>query len=189
MMLGRRPQEDFEDEMRAHIQLEADRLRAQGMSAEEAERTARRNFGNTGLAGDRFHDAQKLAWLDNALRDAKHAWRSLLRSPGFFATSAATLALAIGAVAGMFNVVSTVLLDPLPFENQDRLVFLQGTAPGSDLPEEFDLGVDFYMHYKENSKLIDGIFAFGGGTSTFRAGDRVERIRMAWPTTDMYATL
>ncbi|HEX6694149.1 MAG TPA: ABC transporter permease, partial [Longimicrobiales bacterium] len=47
----------------------------------------------------------------------------------------------------------------------------------------------FYMHYKENSKLIDGIFAFGGGTSTFRAGDRVERIRMAWPTTDMYATL
>jgi predicted permease len=189
MMLGRRPQEDFEAEIRAHLQLEVDRLQAEGMSAEEAERVARRNFGNTGIAGDRFHDGRRLAWFDDGLRDAKHAFRSLLRSPTFFVTSVATLALAIGAVAAMFSVVNTVLLKPLPFANQDRLVFLQGTAPGSDLPERFDLGYDFYMQYKENSKLIDGIFVFSGGTSTFRAGDRVERIPMAWPTNDMYATL
>jgi predicted permease len=68
-------------------------------------------------------------------------------------------------------------------------VFVGGTAPGSDLPERFDPGVEFYVHYKESSQLIDGIFGFGGGTSTFRSGDRVERIRMAWPTNDMYATL
>jgi predicted permease len=189
MMFGRRPQEDFEAEIRAHLQLEVDRLMKEGMSAEEAERAARRNFGNTGVAGDRFHDGQRFAWLDNALRDAKHAFRSLLRSPSFFVISVATLALAIGAVAGMFNVVNTVLLKPLPFKNQEQLVFLQGTAPGSDLPEEFDLGLDFYTHYKDNSKLLDGIFTFGGGTSTFRTADRVERIQMAWPTNDMYATL
>jgi predicted permease len=188
-MFGRRPQRDFEDEIRAHLELEAERLRAQGMSPAEAERAARRRFGNAGVAGDRFHDAQRFASVENAARDLGHAWRALRRTPGFLATAVATLALAIGAVTGMFDVVHTVLLRPLPFTDPDRLVSIQGTAPGSDLPERFDPGPEFYLHYKERSTLLDGIFAFSGGTSTFRAGDRVERIPMAWPTNDMYATL
>jgi putative ABC transport system permease protein len=188
-MLNRRSQDDFEDEIRSHLQMEVDRLKAQGMSAEDAERTARRAFGNVGVAEDRFYHGQRLAWLQDAGRDLRHAWRSLLRTPGFLIASVGTLALAIGAVAGMFNVVDTVMLKPLPFPRSDRLVFLMGTAPGSDLPERFDVGQEFYLHYKEHSKLIDGVFGLTGGTSTFRVGDRVERIPMAWPTNDMYATL
>ena len=121
--------------------------------------------------------------------DLRHAWRGLRRTPGFLVTSVGTLALAIGSVAAMFSVVQTVLLKPLPFPNSDRLVVLSGTAPGSDLPATFGLGFDFYFHYKENSKLLDGVFAFGGGTSTLRTDTRVERIPMAFPTNDMYATL
>jgi putative ABC transport system permease protein len=121
--------------------------------------------------------------------DLRHAWRALMRTPGFFVTCVGILALAIGAVAGMFSVVDTVLLRPLPFREPERLVALGGSAPGSDLPERFDLGADFYVHYKESSKLLDGIFMFGGGTSTLRTENRVERIPMAWPTNDMYATL
>ena len=123
------------------------------------------------------------------MTDLRHSWRGLLRTPGFLITSVGTLALAIGAVTGMFSVVNTVLLQPLPFQRADRLVVLSGTAPGSDLPDRFGLGFDFYFEYKENSKLLDGIFVFGGGTSTLRTDDRVERISMAFPTNDMYATL
>ncbi|HSJ13264.1 MAG TPA: hypothetical protein VK939_02540, partial [Longimicrobiales bacterium] len=68
-------------------------------------------------------------------RDLRHAGRALLRTPGFLITAVGTLALAIGTVAGMFSVVNTVLLDPLPFPEPDRLVVVSGTAPGSDLPE------------------------------------------------------
>jgi predicted permease len=121
--------------------------------------------------------------------DLRHGWRALVRTPAFLVTSVGTLALAIGAVAGMFSVVNTVILRPLPFRDSDRLVAIAGTAPGSDLPERFGPGTEFYVHYKENSKLIDGIFLFGGGTSTLRTESRVERIPMAWPSNDMYATL
>ena len=121
--------------------------------------------------------------------DLRHASRALRRAPAFFATAVVTLALAIGAVTGMFNVVYTVLLRPLPFAEPDRLVLLAGTAPGSDLPERFGLGFDFYFHYKEQSKLIDGIFVFNQGTSTFRTADRVERVAMAWPSNNIYSTL
>jgi predicted permease len=121
--------------------------------------------------------------------DFRYARRSLIRTPGFLVTSVVTLALAIGAVVGMFGVVNTVLLQPLPFPDADRLVVLSGTAPGSDLPDRFSLGPDFYLHYKERSRLLDGIFMFNSGTSTLRTDQRVERIGMAWPTNSVYATL
>ena len=124
--------------------------------------------------------------------DLRHAARSLRRAPAFFVTAVVTLGLAIGAVAGMFNVVYTVLLRPLPFPSPDRLVVISGTAPGSDMPARFSLGLDFYFQYKEQSKLIDGIFFVTGGTSTLRtegAGARVERIPMGFPSNSMYSTL
>ena len=188
-MFGRRSQRDFEDEIRSHLDLESERLRAGGMSAADAEREARRTFGNVGVAEDRFYHAQPLAWLEDTMRDMYHAWRSLRRTPGFLAAAVGTLALAMGATAGMYNVVDKVMLEPLPFRAPERLVFLGGTAPGSDLPERFGLGTDFYLHFKEKSRLVDGLFIYAGGRSTFRAGDRVERIGMAWVSNDMYATL
>jgi hypothetical protein len=139
-MFGRRSQHDFEDEIRSHLQMEVERLKAQGMSPVDAERLARRSFGNVGVVEDRFYDGQRLAWMQDAGRDLRLAWRSLLRTPGFLIAAVGTLALAIGAVAGMFNVVNTVMLEPLPFPRSERLVFLQGTSPGSDLPERYDLG-------------------------------------------------
>jgi putative ABC transport system permease protein len=188
-MLRRRSQRDFEDEIRAHIDFEAERLRAQGLSPEEAERAARRRFGNVGVAEDRFYHAQRFASVQDSGRDLLHAWRALRRTPGFLVTSVVTLGLAIGAVTGMFDVVNTVILKSLPFPDSRRLMAIEGTAPGSDLPERFGVGPEFYLHYKERSKLIDGIFVFGSGTSTFRTANRVERIEMAWPSNDMYATL
>jgi len=188
-MLGRRSQQDFEDEIRSHLELETERLRAQGLSAADAERMARLRFGNVGVAEDRFYHAQRFASWQDSGRDIRHAWRALRRTPGFLVTCVVTLGLAIGAVTGMFAVVNSVIIKSLPFPNSDRLVAIEGTAPGSDMPERFPVGADFYLQYKERSKLIDGIFGFGGGTSTFRTENRVERIGMAWPTNDMYATL
>ena len=187
-MFGRRSQRDFEDEISAHLQLEIDRLRAQGMGAADAERAARRNFGNLSVAEDNFYHGQRFAAVQDGLRDMRHAWRALLRTPAFLVTAVGTLALAIGATAGMFSVVDTVMLQPLPYPAPDRLVVLQGTAPGSDLPETFGLGNEFYLHYKEKSSLLEGVFTFGSGTSTLRTDDRVERVRMAWPSNDIYAT-
>src|SRR5687767_15845665 len=121
--MTRRSQDDFEDEIRSHLEIEVDRLKAQGMSDQDAKRLARRNFGNFGAAEDRFYHGQRWWKLEDAVRDLRHAWRSLLRTPGFLVTCVATLALAIGAVAGMFSVVNTVMLRPLPFADSDRLIY------------------------------------------------------------------
>jgi predicted permease len=130
-------------------------------------------------------DSARHAWM----QDLRFAFRSLKRSPGFAAVTVGTLGLAIGVNAGMFSVVDTVLLNPLPYQHVDRLVHIAATAPGSDFPAEFGVSAEFYVQYKEQSKLLEDLSTFNSFTSTMRAGDRVERIRMSAPTNSMYSTL
>ena len=122
-------------------------------------------------------------------RDFRHAARSLRRSPGFAAVTVVTLALAIGANAAIFSVVDAVLIRPLPYGHADRLLFLTATAPESDLPREFGLFDEGFVHYRERSRLIEDLAFYNAYTGTLRVGDRVERVRMSSPTYTLFSTL
>ena len=122
-------------------------------------------------------------------RDLRHAARALRRAPGFALMAIGTLGLAIGAMAGMFSVVDKVLLAPLPYAHADRLVHIAATAPGSDYPPEFGVAAEFFLQYKEQSRLLEDVSTYNSFTSTLRVGDRVERILMSSPTTSLFTTL
>lgn len=123
------------------------------------------------------------------LRDFRLSARALRRTPGFTALVVGMLALAIGASAGMFGVVNTVLLRPLPFTEPGRLVSIRATAPGSDMPEEFDPSNEFLFQYREQAKQLSGVATWNSFTSTARTADRVERIRMSYPTPNLFQVL
>ncbi len=123
------------------------------------------------------------------LGELQHAVRRLKGTPGFTITIVGMLGLAIGAMAGLFCVVNTVLLQPLPFKDPDRLVYIAATAPGSEMPGEFGVAPEFYLQYHEQSKLLEDVALYYTGTSTLRTKDRVERIRMGFPTNSLYSTL
>jgi putative ABC transport system permease protein len=139
------------------------------------------------IASQEKTDMQSL--LDNWARDLRHAARSLARAPGFTMVAAGTLGLAIGVNAAMYSVVNRVLLNPLPFPHADRLVHISASAPGSDFPPEFGVSQEFYVQYREQSKLLEDVTTYNSFTATLRVDDRVERVRMSWPTNSMYSTL
>ena len=131
-----------------------------------------------------------MRWLrDGWIQDLRQAVRALRRTPGFTLVAVGTLGLALGATVGIFSIVDAVLLRPLPFPRPDRLVYIGGTAPGSDLPSEFDLPAEFFLQYREDSKLLQGLAPYGDFTNTLRVGDRAERVRIAISTASLFPTL
>ena len=115
--------------------------------------------------------------------------RTLRRSPGFAATVVGTLGLAIGTITAVFAVLDRVLLSPLPYAHPERLVFIAGTAPGSDMKGEFGPAGEFFLQYKDGGKLVEDVATYGTFTNSLRVGERVERIRMGAGSRSLYSTL
>ena len=69
--------------------------------------------------------------MPSLLHDLQFALRQLRKNPGMTALAVMTLALGVGANTGIFTVIESVLLRPLPYANSNRLVYLGGGDPGS----------------------------------------------------------
>src|SRR5262245_43909249 len=127
--------------------------------------------------------------MERWIRDFSHAARSLARTPAFILVVVATLALAIGANATIFSVVDAVLLKPLPFPNADRLVYIGGTAPGTDQPAELGVPDELYFEYRVSVPALEDIALYGVGSSTTRAEGQVDQLFVSRATPSMFTTL
>jgi putative ABC transport system permease protein len=116
--------------------------------------------------------------MESLLRDMKHALRSMLRTWKFTAMIALCLALGIGANTAIFSVVNTILLQPLPFQAPDRLIYLadlhQGT--GSELQELNASPLD-YIAWRERSQSFVGLEATTPKDFNLIGAGEPERIR------------
>ena len=130
--LGRRQAEaDLQEELRLHVELERERQRGAGLPEGDAHRAARRRLGNGTLIRERTRDVWGWRWLDDLVRDLRHALRGLKRSPGFSTTVVLVLALGIGANTAMFSIVYGVLLRPLPYPDSETIVLAGKVWPES----------------------------------------------------------
>jgi hypothetical protein len=67
--------------------------------------------------------------MSSILYDVRYAFRSMVRRPLFTLVLVSILALGLGANAAMFSVVDSVLLEPLPYPEADRLVWVRSLTP------------------------------------------------------------
>lgn len=134
-LLGaRRFDDDVQRELAFHIARETEARQAAGLSADEARRTALRDFGGVSRVREEVRDARGLRFWDTAGQDARYALRTLSNARGYAATATLILALGIGANTAMFSVIKGVLLAPLPFRSGEELVVIQHAALESNRP-------------------------------------------------------
>jgi predicted permease len=119
----RRPRrhDDFSDEIQAHLDLETDRLIADGMEPDDARAAARRMFGNVARTKERFYEASRWIWLEQVRQDVRYAVRSMRRAPAFVATTVLTLAVGIGLLTAAFTIVNAYVLRPFAIRDPQTL--------------------------------------------------------------------
>jgi hypothetical protein len=68
---NRQLQQDIDDELRSHIELKAGELQAEGLSAAEAEREARRSFGNLTRTRENTREVHVFTFVETLLQDMR----------------------------------------------------------------------------------------------------------------------
>ena len=124
MVFSRRLDQEFNEELSAHLNMAADDYVRKGLTAEQAWRAAVLRLGGRTSLKDQHRAVRGLPLLETVWRDACLAIRMLGRAPWFTATAFLTLALGISANTAIFSVYNSLLLEPLPYPDSDRLVMI-----------------------------------------------------------------
>jgi putative ABC transport system permease protein len=177
---------DLSDEMRVHLEMATEANLAAGMPPEEARYAARREFGSVDQAKEAYRDARGIRWLEDLARDVCFGARMLRKNPGFTAVAVLTLALGIGANTAIFSVFYGVLLRPLPYPEQQRLVFIH------DWSKEMPFDTVSYLNFvtwREQQQSFTAIGVARPWQFSYVGPNETERLNGAVASYDVFAAI
>jgi predicted permease len=158
LSLGRRRELDsgLDEEIRFHIDHQIEKNLRAGMAPDEARRQALIRFGGVERTREGTRDQFRFRLVEDFFRDLRYGARALRRAPTFAIVATVTLAFGIGATTAMFSVVNGVLLRPLPYPDQDRLIDVVHQAPGLGIGR-LSASSAIYFTYADHNRAFDGI--------------------------------
>lgn len=116
-----------------------------GMSRKEAERTARREFGNVTLIEERSREVWQWPTLESIWADIRLACRQLRRAPGFTLVAVLIMACGIGASTAVFSIIDSILLRPYPFRDPGQIVIWHEVV--QEAVKQYPFVPDNYRHF------------------------------------------
>jgi len=164
----RRRYTEISELIREHIDEKVADLMDRGMTRDEAEQAARRQFGNVSRIEEQSREVWQWPTLESILSDLKYAIRQMRKAPAFSAVVVIILALGIGANTTVFSIVDAVMLRPLPFAQPQRLVEVKASEEqhfeSSDVsyPDFFDWRTQarsfkHLLSYHDTSDTLTGV--------------------------------
>jgi predicted permease len=179
---------DLDAELGSALDELTERHRAAGDDPVTARRRAAIEMGGIETVKDDVRDVRAGAvWLD-LLRDIAFAWRGLWKTPGFAVAAIATLAIGIGANAATFSLVNAVLLQPLPFRQPDRLVFVWADMTAAGYPRGPMSGPEL-ADLRTHTTRFEGFGAIWATTTALTGDDHPQQLRIGLVTGNFFSLL
>jgi predicted permease len=162
--------EDFTQELDAHLAMLTEENIARGMAPDEAQRVARLRLGGVTQLRETHRELWGLPLAETVFQDVRYALRMLRKNPGFAGVAILTLALGIGANAFVFSVVNALALQALPVEHPERLVFLENKQgnPGQSYPN--------YRDIRDRNESLAGLAGYRISPMELESGGGANRI-------------
>jgi putative ABC transport system permease protein len=172
--------DEVDEELRVHLEMRIEELRANGLSPDDARREAVRTFGDVEATRrycrrqdlDKENRMQRLLVVQDLAQDVRIGLRNLLRAPALTLTVVVTVGLGIGATTAIFAAVNAALLQPLPYKDPGQLVRIYTDAP----PNRFSLSVVDYLALDAQQTHFEAIAGYRGRAMAFSDGTVAERL-------------
>jgi putative ABC transport system permease protein len=184
----------LDEEIRFHIDQQAEKNLRAGMAPGEARRQALLKFGGIEGVKERTRDEIRPPILEGSVRDVRYGFRMLRQAPAFSLAALVTLALGIGANATLFSIINAVLLRPLPYPESDRVVWVGATRP--DLPFSSSnpgaISYQNFVDWRTQQSVFQAIGAYqpgGGSPGAFLIGGEPVRMEIQRMSADAFAAL
>lgn len=160
----------MEEEFAFHVEMETARLRAEGLSEDEARRLALVSFGGRERHREEMRDERGARLLADLGADLRYAWRVTRASPGVAIAVALTLGVGIGVNGFAYSMVDGILVRPIPARAPEELV---GVFPSDRRTGQIgSFAYDDYEDLRDRSGAFAGLAGSLGVPLNFTAGDR-----------------
>ena len=179
---------EMDEEMRQHVELEAEELVRQGVAADEARRRALVAFGGVDRYREEGWEARRSRWLEDLARDLRYSVRSLRRAPAFSVMAVLCVGLGIGITTTIFGVVNGVLLRPLPFPNAEQLVSIYAANTKRD-EHGVNISRPDFDAWQRESRSFAQLGMWTWSTLTLSGDGEAERVETADVTTNLFPLL
>src|ERR1041384_7841377 len=124
--------------------------------------------------------------MNTLWQDLRYAARMLLKNPGITIIVIIALALGIGANSAIFSVVNCVLLRPLPYDQADRLVFLNEKSPVLD---EMSISYPNFTDWRAQNQTFEKMGVYNRASYNLTGAGEAERIITAQMSADLFSVL
>jgi predicted permease len=171
----RRRYDELSESIREHLDEKIADLMDRGMTQEQAERTARREFGNVTRIEERSREVWQWPTLESICADLRYALRQLRKSPAFALLTVLILTLGIGLNVAVFSLVYHILLEPLPFPQPNHLYSVWARSNAQGNPQIAASGPDF-LDYQDQSRSFTRIAEYLPYYSETWTGDGEPRL-------------
>jgi putative ABC transport system permease protein len=182
----RRLEQELDDELRSHLEMQIEENVRRGMSPQEARHHALRSFGGVEQVKEIYREQRGLPMIETLLQDLRYCLRQLRHSPGFATTAVLTLALGIGANTAIFSIVNAVLLRPLAYPDPERIVAVETFWKNLGRSSANVSAPDFH-DWRTQSTVFSALAYYSGGRGSVVVNGAAEYANSNLVTPDFFS--